>query len=89
MYDEFSGVKASLNNLSERVGTHTTKLSKVIPSKNVILEGSSNPTTATVGVVGQFYHNTTDDTFFRCTAVSSGSYTWHPSALNLTFTYVS
>lgn len=70
-----------LNDVKETL-THSIK------DKNIIIEGASNPTSATVGVVGQFYHNTTDDTFFRCTAVSSGSYTWHYSALNLTYTIV-
>lgn len=40
------------------------------------LTGAGAPTTATVGVVGQMYVNTTDGSIYACTAVSGSTYTW-------------
>ena len=43
------------------------------------LSGSSDPTTSTVGAVGQFYINTTDSGLFVCVSISgtdSKTYTW-------------
>lgn len=43
------------------------------------LSGASDPTTSTVGAVGQIYHNTTDDGMFMCvkvTGTTSKTYTW-------------
>lgn len=42
------------------------------------LEGTSNPTTSTVGIVGQFYLNTTTKQLFQCSTVSGSVYTWVP-----------
>lgn len=42
-------------------------------------EGAADPTTATVGMLGSIYVNTTDNGVFVCNAISSGdtpSYTW-------------
>lgn len=38
--------------------------------------GASDPTTATVGEVGQFYLNTTTNKLFQCQSASGGSYIW-------------
>ena len=46
------------------------------------LTGASDPTTATVGEVGQFYLNTTTNNIFMCVANGGGSYTWQASAGN-------
>lgn len=40
------------------------------------LRGTSNPTTSTQGVVGQFYLNTNTGTLFLCVNVSGISYGW-------------
>lgn len=50
-------------------------LSNISASREV-LSGVSNPTTSTVGVVNQFYRNTTNNKMFVCTAVSGSTYTW-------------
>lgn len=42
----------------------------------VIISGASDPTTATVGTIGQLYKNTTDGGIFKCTDTTGGSYTW-------------
>lgn len=41
-----------------------------------VLTGASDPTTSTVGEVGQFYLNTTTNALWQCTAEGGGSYTW-------------
>lgn len=38
--------------------------------------GTTDPTTSTVGKVGDIYKNTTSKDLFKCTAVSSSTYTW-------------
>lgn len=43
---------------------------------NVITEGASDPTTATVGTVGLLYRNTTDGGIFKCTDTTGSVYTW-------------
>lgn len=40
------------------------------------LVGEADPTTSTVGYIGQLYLNTTDNSTYQCTAISNGSYTW-------------
>lgn len=42
-----------------------------------ILSGSAPPTTATEGVVGQLYVDTTDKKIYRCDSVSGSTYTWN------------
>lgn len=39
---------------------------------------TTDPTTATVGIVGQFYVNTSAPALFYCSAVSGSTYTWQP-----------
>lgn len=56
---------------SDIIGGHTTQLAQIAP-----LSGTSDPTTSTVGVVGQRYLNTTSGAEFACTAVSGSVYTW-------------
>lgn len=41
-----------------------------------ILTGAGAPTTATVGVVGQLYEDSTNGKLYQCTAVSGDTYTW-------------
>lgn len=41
-----------------------------------IIEGASDPDTATVGTVGLLYRNTTDGGIFKCTDTTGGVYTW-------------
>lgn len=41
-----------------------------------IIEGASDPTTATVGTVGLLYRNTTDGGIFKCTDTTGSVYTW-------------
>lgn len=48
----------------------------------VLLTGTADPTTDTVGVVGQLYRNTTSGQVFMCTAVGENSYTWEDYAKN-------
>lgn len=45
-----------------------------------VLTGASDPTTATVGYVGQIYINTTTDNYFICTDTTAGVYTWSVSS---------
>ena len=45
-------------------------------SGSATLIGSTAPTTATVGKVGQSYLNTTTGTTYTCIAVNNGVYTW-------------
>ena len=40
------------------------------------LVGTTDPTTATVGEVGQFYLNITTNKLFQCQSAGGGSYTW-------------
>lgn len=50
---------------------------KQIEIKSVTtLVGEADPTTSTVGYIGQLYLNTTDNSTYQCTAISNGSYTW-------------
>lgn len=42
----------------------------------VIISGASDPTTATVGTIGQLYKNTTDGGIFKCTDTTGSVYTW-------------
>lgn len=42
----------------------------------IIISGASDPTTATVGTVGQLYKNTTDGGIFKCTDTTGSVYTW-------------
>ena len=50
---------------------------KQIEIKSVTtLVGEADPTTSTVGYIGQLYLNTTNNSTYQCTAVSNGSYTW-------------
>lgn len=48
----------------------------------VLLTGTADPTTATVGVVDQLYRNTTSGQVFICTAVGKDSYTWEDYTKN-------
>lgn len=41
-----------------------------------ILVGNNNPTTSTIGVVGQEFVNQIDGTFFICQNISANVYTW-------------
>lgn len=43
-----------------------------------VLTSTTAPTTATVGVVGQFYLNTTTGISYQCKAVNAAVYTWEP-----------
>ena len=42
------------------------------------LTGSTNPTSSTVGVVGQMYVNTTNGAMYVCTNATASTYTWSP-----------
>ncbi len=42
----------------------------------MLLTGSEDPATSTVGTLGQVYQNTTDGTLFRCTNIAGETYTW-------------
>lgn len=48
-----------------------TEMSK-IPAKT----GTTDPTTSTVGYLGQFYFNTANNSLFQCTGISGSTYTW-------------
>lgn len=41
------------------------------------LSGTTDPTTATAGVVGQFYINTSNSYLYQCTSTSGGIYVWN------------
>lgn len=57
---------------------HTgANIDKAVTNANqLLLSGSGDPTTSTVGTVGQTYKNTTSGALFRCTAAVGGVYTW-------------
>lgn len=40
------------------------------------IRGEGAPTTATVGVVGQLYEDTTNGVLYQCTAAQNSVYTW-------------
>ena len=40
------------------------------------LNGTSDPTTSTKGIVGQFYLNTTTKQLFQCVGISGSVYSW-------------
>jgi hypothetical protein len=40
------------------------------------LSDTTNPTTSTVGIIGQFYINTITNALYQCTAIASNVYTW-------------
>ena len=52
----------------------TTK--KYVDGKVEAQTGTTDPTTSTVGYLGQFYFNTTNNALFQCTGVSGSTYTW-------------
>lgn len=81
--ENLNSINNGLDEVDDRVITVTTKV------ENIILDGTTAPSSSTVGVVGQFYKNTSDGTFYQCTNVSGGTYTWSPSALNLSYSVVS
>lgn len=66
------GLSSSLNvQLLDNTGT--------IPfarQAQAIIEGASDPDTATVGTVGLLYRNTTDGGIFKCTDTTGSVYTW-------------
>lgn len=59
-------------------GTNITidQLTNTISASGGSLTGSSNPTTATAGEVGQFYLNTATGVVFVCLGESGGLYSW-------------
>lgn len=44
--------------------------------KSKVLNGTTPPTTSTVGVVGQFYLDTATKDLYQCVAVDGGVYNW-------------
>lgn len=46
------------------------------PYSDEVLSGTSAPTTATEGALGQFYMETTTPALYQCTAIGGGAYTW-------------
>ena len=55
--------------------TDYTNFSEVGGGQECLI-GTTDPTTATVGEVGQFYLNTTTKALFQCQSAGNGSYTW-------------
>ena len=49
---------------------------KVLNDKITPSSGSTAPTTATVGILGKIYIDTSTDNAYMCTKVESGTYTW-------------
>lgn len=47
-----------------------------IPGERMALQGSGAPTTATVGSVGQFYVDTTNQVGYMCVSDASSTYVW-------------
>ena len=68
------------NNQAPALNATNLKLLTDTVAANQILEGSGNPSTSTVGTIGQQYRNTTSDNLFVCIAASGGTYTWIRSA---------
>lgn len=58
-----------------------------IEAASKTLTGSTDPTTTTVGEIGQLYINITNNTTYQCTAIISGTpntYTWNQLAKSVT-----
>lgn len=53
-----------------------TVLSGEITKKPTMFTGTADPTSATVGHVGDFYLNTADDKLWKCLTASPGDYEW-------------
>jgi len=47
-----------------------------IPGERMALQGTAAPTTSTVGSIGQFYIDTTNEDGYMCVGVSGSTYTW-------------
>lgn len=75
-----SGVEDIVDNLTDDSSYKTLSANqgKVLKDliDSLVISGSSAPTTATVGTVGQLYEDTTNGKLYQCTAVSGGVYTW-------------
>lgn len=68
------------NNQAPALNATNLKLLTDTVAANQILEGSGNPTTSTVGTVGQQYRNTDNNSLYVCISASQGTYTWIQSA---------
>lgn len=66
--------KQDILTAGDNIKIQNNVISAITPPLTLI--GSADPTTATVGKVGQFYLNTTTNKLFQCRVVSEGSYTW-------------
>lgn len=60
----------------EAVNDFKDEAEKTLAAVPAVLQGTSDPTASTVGILGQSYINTKTNRIFYCTAVSAGSYTW-------------
>ena len=65
-----------VNNVSGNLEYTTDYTNYDDVTKSSTLTGITDPTTATVGEVGQFYLNTTTNEVFICVSAGGGSYTW-------------
>lgn len=71
-----------LNIPADRVDKNWTKVplaasqGKALNDKITPSSGATAPTTATVGILGKIYIDTSTDNAYMCTKVESGTYTW-------------
>ncbi len=75
------GGTTDYNNLENKPGINGTTLSGNKTAAQLglapgTLTGATDPTTSTVGTVGQFYLNTDSGDLFICSEVSGGTYVW-------------
>ena len=75
------GGTTDYNNLENKPGINGTTLSGNKTAAQLglapgTLTGATDPTTSTVGTVGQFYLNTGSGDLFICSEVSGGTYVW-------------
>ena len=68
-----------LNTVEENSQTAIDKADEAL-QKAVTLTGTSDPTTSTVGVLGQHYVNTSTNQIFHCVGVNGSEYTWISAA---------
>lgn len=85
----------NMNNIENGIEQNESDIASLDNAKApIVLTGTTDPTTSTIGVENQLYRNTTTNTLFICTGVSAGNYTWLSVGggsgkylHNVTFTY--
>ena len=70
--------------MSTYISTYTgEQIDNGVKNANLMLtSGAADPTTATVGSLGQLYKNTTSGARFKCTEINGSIYTWVPEIQN-------